>query len=89
MSETFPYSVGDKVFIRCVTHHYVGKIKAIYSDMILLSESAWVVDDGRFSHALKTGELNTVEPFPNGCSVGRGTISDISPWNHPIPDVAK
>ena len=86
---TYPYHVGDNVFIRTVTYHYTGKIAAITPGEIVLSDAAWIADSGRFHVALATGTLSEVEPYPAGVVISRGAIVDVSPWAHPLPRVAK
>ena len=77
--------IGEKVFIRTVTMHFTGQITAITESDIVLKDAAWIADSGRFSHALSTGELNEVEPYPDGVIISRGGLIDISPWNHKLP----
>lgn len=78
---------GEKVFIRAVTHHYTGKVTEITPDEIVLSDAAWIADDGRFSDALASGELSEVEPFPDDqpVRIGRGAIVDWTLWRHDLP----
>ena len=77
--------VGDKVFIRTVTHYYTGQIKTITDSDIVLADAAWIADTGRFSDALKTGKLNEVEPFPGSVIVCRSVIVDVCEWAHDLP----
>ena len=86
---TYPYHVGDNIFIRTVTYHYTGKIAAITPGEIVLADAAWIADSGRFHTALATGTLSEVEPYPAGVVISRGAIVDVSPWAHPLPRVAK
>lgn len=87
--ETFPFKVGDCVFIRTVAHHQTGRIAAIGRDWIKLEDAAWIADSGRFSTALATGTLSEVEAIPSWCLVGRGSIVDMFPWSHPLPRITK
>jgi hypothetical protein len=81
-----PYPVGSNVFIRTVTHHYTGFLKAVFPHELVLTEVAWIPDDGRFSKAMKTGELREIEPFAEGeVLIGRGVILDCSKWAHKLP----
>ena len=84
-----PLSVGNSVFIRCVTHYYTGKILEITESEIILEDAAWVADTGRFSDALKSGRLGEVEPFHAPVSIGRGAIVDATTWDHPLPREVK
>ncbi len=78
---------GEKVFIRTVTHHYTGQVVAVTADEIVLTDAAWIADDGRFADALASGELSEVEPFPEGLPVrvGRGAVVEWTLWNHDLP----
>lgn len=80
-----PFGVGDAIFIRTVTFHYVGRVTDITPEFIILSEASWVADDGRFFTAMAEGQLNEVERCPSWVMVGRGSIVDILPWAHKLP----
>jgi len=81
--------VGEKVFIRTVTMHYVGRVRHVTDYDIVLDDASWVADSGRFGEALANGTLNEVEPYPGHCIVARGGVLDISPWLHALPRKAK
>ena len=87
--EGLPFKVGDKIFIRTVTHYQVGKVVAIGRDFITLDPAAWVACTKRWADTLKTGELDEVEPFPSWCMVARGAIVDVAPWAHSLPKEQK
>ena len=80
--------VGQKLFIRTVTYHLVGKVKAVAGNLIELTDASWVADSGRFHLALKNGTLSEVEPVGK-CWVNAGSITDMFPWNHALPKDAK
>lgn len=81
---------GRKVFVRTVTHHYTGRVESITDRWLVLTECAWIADDGRFSVALATGTLNEVEPFPDGAVwIGVGAVLDLCEWAHDLPRVVK
>jgi|SRR3990167_1978477 len=81
-----PYSLGKNYFIRTVTHHLTGKLVQVADKELVLEDAAWIADDGRFHDALKTGELNEIEPFPAGkVIVGRGSLIDCCEWLHDLP----
>lgn len=69
---------GAKYFIRTVTHHHTGILVAITDKEILLKQAAWIADDGRLTDALRKGEFNEVEMFPDDriVAVGRGGLID-------------
>ena len=80
--------VGRKLFIRTVTYHLVGKVKAVSGSLMELSEASWVADSGRFHEAIKSGTLNEVEPVGK-CWVNVNSVTDMFPWEHPLPKEAK
>jgi hypothetical protein len=86
-----PYHIGENYFLRTVTHHYTGKLVAVYPQELLFEVVAWIADDGRFADALKTGVFNEIEPFPKGKQViiGRGSLIDGSTLDFPLPTMQK
>lgn len=84
-----PLRLANKVFIRGVTNYYTGKIVALTTNEIVLSDAAWVADTGRFSSALESGIFAELEPYPGLVSVNRGSICDVTDWPHALPRVAK
>lgn len=86
-----PYKIGKNYFIRTVTHHLTGRLIKVTPKELVLEEAAWIADDGRFHDALKTGNLNEVEPFPKDEEViiGRGSLIDAVIWKHKLPGEQK
>lgn len=85
-SPEHPYPVGHNIFVRTVTMHYTGKLIRVTDGELVLTDAAWIADSGRFHVALATGELNEVEPFPDGeVIVPRSAIIDVSRWLHDLP----
>jgi hypothetical protein len=86
----YPYEVGKNYFIRTVTHYFTGTLLYVGPQELLLENTSWIADTGRFSDALKKGTLNEIEPYPEGpVIIGRGSIIDASPWNFGIVMVQK
>ena len=83
------WQIGKAYFIRTVTMHLIGKLIKITNTELLLEDAVWVADSGRFHDALKTGQLNEVEPFVNDVIVNRACIVDASIWSHLIPNEQK
>jgi hypothetical protein len=79
------FILGASYFIRCLTYHYVGRVKSVLPDGIVLSDASWVADSGRWNHALGTGELNEVEPFLYPVFISIGSIVDATEWPHKLP----
>lgn len=78
------FKVGDKLFIRTVTFHVIGKIEEIEGDWVRLSDASWVADSGRFSAAIAAGNLTELEYLGDGY-VNLATATDIYPWLHDLP----
>ena len=87
--KSHPYQVGKNYFIRTVTHYYTGKLLRVTAKELVLSDAAWIADSGRFHDALKTGNLNEVEPFTGDIIVGRGAVIDAVIWTHDLPKAQK
>jgi hypothetical protein len=83
------WKAGEKYFIRTVTMHIIGTLLDIEGSELLLKNAVWVADSGRFYNALKTGQLEEVEPFVNDVIINRGSIVDATVWNHEIPKEPK
>ena len=86
-----PWEVGENYFLRTVTHHFTGRLEAVHATELVLSSAAWIADDGRFADALKNGEFNEVEPFPDRALViiGRGSIVDAVIFTAKLPSSQK
>jgi xanthine dehydrogenase molybdopterin-binding subunit B len=83
------YTLGRAVFIRSVTYHYIGRIVYLDDREMVLGDASWIGDSGRWHHALTTGELADVEPYPGLVSISRAAIVDVSPWLHDLPREVK
>jgi len=83
------FVVGTQYLIRTVTMYYTGRLLAVTDSDLVLEDAAWVADTGRFHNALKTGELNEVEPFTDRVIVPRGGIIDATAWTHDLPRAQK
>jgi len=84
-----PWVVGKCYLIRTVTMTNTGRLVAVTDNELVLEDAAWVADTGRFYSALKTGDLNEVEPFIGRVIVGRGAIVDATEWMHELPKEQK
>ena len=73
-----PWKIGKPYQIRTVTMIQTGILVGVTQDELVLEKCAWIADTGRFADALKSGEYDEVEPFPDGRQVivGRGAIID-------------
>ena len=81
-----PYKIGKGYFIRTVTAYLTGRLVAVTSQELVLTDAAWIADTGRFADALKKASFNEVEPFPDGeVVVGRGAIIDACIFEQALP----
>lgn len=86
---THPFVIGAAYFIRTVTYHWVGRVKSIAGQFLVLEDAAWVADSGRFMQAIESGALNEVEPVMVPVVVNMGSIVDAPEWKHPLPRTQK
>lgn len=84
-----PFKIGKAYLIRTVTHIDVGIVKEVGDKELVLSNASWVADTGRFHDALKSGELNEIEPYIDDVILGRGAIIDATLWDKPLPESQK
>ena len=76
--------VGQKLFLRTVTYHLVGKVKKRMGTFLELETASWVADSGRFATAIKDGTLDEVEPVGTAW-VNLSSVVDFFPWKHKLP----
>lgn len=84
-----PFEVGEKYFIRTVTYHLTGQVKAIVGNFLVLTDAAWIADSGRFMAAIESGTLDEVEPVTCEVFVNTDSICDAFAWRHDLPRVQK
>lgn len=80
--------VGQKLFIRTVTYHLTGRVTKVVGNLIELEDAAWIASSGRFANAIKSGSLDEVEPVGRAW-VNLGSVVDMFPWNHALPQEQK
>lgn len=86
-SDSF-FEIGKAYFIRCVTYHSVGIVKAVKDKELLLTRASWVAESGRFHDALKYGFASQnaeIEPFINDVIINRDSIVDATVWTADLP----
>lgn len=75
--EDHPYIIGATYLIRTVTMTNVGVLVKVTNNELVLKDAAWIPNTGRFADALKSGNYDEVEPFPDGeVIIGRGSVID-------------
>ena len=81
--------LGNCFYFRTVTYHLTGMVVGVLNKNILkLKNAAWIADSGRFMDAIKSGNLDEVEPV-GVAFVNLDTVTDFFPWNHELPDNQK
>ena len=80
--------VGQKVFLRTVTYHIVGKVTKMVGNLMFLEGASWVADSGRFMQAIQNGTLKEVEPVGDWF-VNVGSLVDGGVWKHSLPKEQK
>lgn len=80
--------VGQKWFFRGVTNYLLGKVKNVVYPFVFLETSSWVADTGKFSTAIKDGELSEVE-YVGDSAINLLSVVDMFPWNHDLPKKSK
>ena len=79
------YKVGEYMFFRCVTYHYVGRVEQVGAFEILIRDPVWVAESGKWQHAYETGTLVDYMDGPEFLLLGRLSIVDAGPWIHGKP----
>ena len=70
--------------------YYVGRLKEVHENELVLTECSWVADTGRFHNALRNGVFSEIEPFVSEeVIVARGALIDMCHWGHAIPTEQK
>lgn len=92
-TKSHPFEIGKNYFIRTVTMSHVGKLEAVYEDILVFSNTSWIADSGRFSDAMKQGleslPSSEIEPFVNNVFIGRGALIDMTEYNFALPTKQK
>jgi hypothetical protein len=87
----FSLLIGKNVFIRTVTHHYTGRLVAVYPTELVLTDAAWIADDGRFHEVFLSGEFSEVEPYADDLLVvvSRLALCDACEFKFKLPRKTK
>ena len=66
---------------------WLGKVREITPDEVLLDCCSWIEDQGRMGACVRNGTWNTNEYVGDGVVVPRNAIK--VPWNHKLPKTDK
>jgi hypothetical protein len=82
-----PYKLGSNYFFRCSGFHYTGRLVSVYENELVLTDAAWIADDGRTCETIISGKFVEVEPYPDGDEliIGRRTVQDAVVLHCPLP----
>lgn len=81
--------IGEKLFIRTVTYHALGRVKKIIGGKILeLEEACFVADSGRFGDCLAKGMIDELE-ITGRHFVNFDAVTDFFIWKHDLPKETK
>jgi hypothetical protein len=74
--------IGDNVFLRSLTDHYVGRLVAIFPHVAVLEDAAWVADSGRLHMFIADGKAANMEIEPVGRIAHHW--QGLLPWAHKL-----
>lgn len=84
-----PVTVGESYIFRTVTFYQIGKVVDVRGNYVILNDTVWVADMGRFDEALKDGTLREAVAVPTNkhdsegwCAVNLDSVVDIFKWRH-------
>ena len=76
-NEVISFLEINKIYaFRSVTMIYIGRVKAISSAEVLLSEAAWIPETERWADFSDTGAHREAEPYKRDVILSRGAIVD-------------
>lgn len=70
------WETGKDYVVRTVTMIYLGNLKAVNNNELLLEDCAWIPDTSRWSEFLDGKKPNEMEPYKNDVIIGRQAILD-------------
>lgn len=88
-ANTAPYEIGKNYIIRTVTMTYTGKLVWVGDKELVVENTAWIPDSGRWMQAVRNGTLDEVEPMNERAIIGRGAIVDASVISWDLPKEQK
>lgn len=83
---------GRKLFIRTVTHYFLGEVVSSTEHELVLKDASWLVSTGRRDSEFLLQGPNSeteIEPYPGELIVLRGVIVNMSDWLHELPKEAQ
>ena len=68
--------IGKVYLFRTVTMIYLGRIKAMTKNELLLEECAWIPETERWAQCVANGAFKEVEPYTNDVILFKGALLD-------------
>jgi hypothetical protein len=79
------FAKGEKLLIATVTRYWTGRVVGTRGKFLLIDDAAWIPDTGRFSDAVRIGELSEVEPVEGVVRLNMDSFVDVVTWAHALP----
>lgn len=70
------WEIGKDYCVRTVTMIYIGVLKNLNGQELLLEDVAWVPDTSRWNEFVRGKEPHEMEPYENDVIISRGAILD-------------
>ena len=86
-----PYRIGKDYLIQTVTFFYVGTLKKVTKNELVIDNSSLIADLGRYSDALKNGvdSVSEIEFSGSENILNRNAIISVVRWNNSLPTSTK
>ena len=88
-----PFKIGTSYLFRTIGYHWVGCVKAICGQFLILSSASWVADTGRYSDATKGKLLESssseIEPAAADVILNYEHITDATEYPFSLPEIQK
>jgi len=81
-----PYVIGEQWFIQTATLYYVGTLTGVTEGELIIEDSAWVADTGRFNEFMSGKQAAEMEPC-GSVVINRGAIISAMPRQKTIIEV--
>jgi hypothetical protein len=79
--------IGKIVFIRTVTHYFVGRLLDIDNNFFAINQASWIAETDEWSRCSKQGKLNEAYPYNPETTVfvNVDSLVDVFEWPFTLP----
>ena len=80
--------IGENVLIRSATYHYIGRLAYVDGLTVGLDDACWYNTTGDWHEALSTGQVSSLEKYPDGSKTPDiliQSIVEMCPWPAKLP----